>query len=115
MLGRWDEAVGCVDQIGAEAETGAAVLATELTAIVPVYLDRGEYERADRFVDLLAQEEGEADPAALSLTARARALRARGDYGEAFAVLTRWPTRHRRAEREDRGLSRRARERACAR
>ena len=26
MLGRWDEAVGCVDQIGAEAETGAAVL-----------------------------------------------------------------------------------------
>ena len=88
MLGRWDEAVGCVDQIGAEAETGAAVLATELTAIVPVYLDRGEYERADRFVDLLAQEEGEAEPAGLSLTARARALRARGDYGAALAVLS---------------------------
>ena len=85
MLGRWDEAVGCVDQIGPDVESGYAMLATELTAIVPVYLDRGEHERVDWFVDRLAQE-GEAGPSVL--TARARALRSRGEYAEALAVLT---------------------------
>jgi class 3 adenylate cyclase/tetratricopeptide (TPR) repeat protein len=86
MLGRWDEALERVAEIGADAETGAAMLATELTAILPVYMERGEREQLERFVELLPEQDAEA-PDVTRLAARARALRRRGEHAEALRLI----------------------------
>ncbi|TMK79151.1 MAG: hypothetical protein E6G47_08735 [Actinobacteria bacterium] len=86
-LGRWDEAVARLDRIDLHDEVVDIVL-TGLSSLVPLFVHRGELDRARELLAAMADLEASQDVQARAVVRLARAplLRAEGKMAEALAA-----------------------------
>ncbi|HKD31862.1 MAG TPA: adenylate/guanylate cyclase domain-containing protein [Gaiellaceae bacterium] len=87
MLGRWDEALGMLEDPSEEQTRSGGVLLSLLDGLMEIYLGRGQIEDARRIFSLFGHLEGSPDVQDRStyLAARASLNRADGRFTEALA------------------------------
>jgi tetratricopeptide (TPR) repeat protein len=86
MLGRWDEALGLIEEPTEEQTQSGGVLISLLTSFVEIHLARGRLDEARRIFSLFSHLDGSADmqDRAGYLGARASLRRAEGQLEEAL-------------------------------
>jgi class 3 adenylate cyclase/tetratricopeptide (TPR) repeat protein len=86
MLGRWEEALGMIEEPTEEQTRSGGVLHSLLTSVLEIHLQRGRLDEAKKIFALFSHLEGSADmqDRACYLGARASLHRAEGDFREAL-------------------------------
>ncbi len=87
-LGRWDDAVARLDRLDPQDEAVFDIVRMGLSSVVPLFLHRGELDRAREFLGVMSDMEASQDVQARASVRLARAplLRAEGKVAEALAA-----------------------------
>ena len=87
MLGRWDEALGLLDELTEQQTQSGGVLLSLLTSLVEIHLARGQLDEAQKIFSLFSHLDGSTDMQDRSsyLGARASLSRVEGQLDEVLA------------------------------